>query len=136
MVRPLRAQISKMWASARRKAKMWASARRIHKGREALNAQAFSRALPIEPAIQQAPWAPYFVRDFETVWATCRRRFDRDDGAFEHDILLCLLIALSVADTTFNRDERDAVRRTLLPTDAAIPHRACGVNLRARVLCL
>lgn len=55
MVRPLRAQISKMWASARRKAKMWASARRIHKGREALNAQAFSRALPIEPAIQQDP---------------------------------------------------------------------------------
>ena len=47
MVRPLRAQISKMWASARRKAKMWASARRIHKGREALNAQAFSRALKI-----------------------------------------------------------------------------------------
>jgi hypothetical protein len=57
---------------------------------------------------------------------------ERSNTTFLH----CLLIALSVADTTFNRDERDAVRRTLLPTDAAIPHRACGVNLRARVLCL
>ena len=137
MVRPLRAQISKMWASARRKAKMWASARRIHKGREALNAQAFSRALTIEPAIQQTPWAPYFVRDFETEWATCRRRCDSDMNELANTTFcFCLLIALSVADTTFNRDERDAVRRTLLPTDAAIPHRACGVNLRARVLCL
>jgi hypothetical protein len=125
MVRPLRAQISKMWASARR----------IHKGREALNAQAFSRALTIEPAIQQTPWAPYFVRDFETVWATCRRRCDSEDERANTTFLL-VLIALSVADTTFNRDERDAVRRSLLPTDAAIPHRACGVNLRARVLCL
>ena len=42
--------------------------------------------------------------------------------------LLCFLprgvrrLGRKLADTTFTRDERDAVRRTLLPTDAAIPH--------------
>lgn len=50
---PLRAQISKMWASARRKATS---------GREALNdpsvlaSASFGGRASVEPAIQQPPW--------------------------------------------------------------------------------